>query len=208
MSKMKGHSTNAGGFTLIETTIAMVVMMVVGLGATSLFLYAIRNNSGGEDRSQALAIAQQRLETLREAGYDDPELALGQTTSTVVLQNVTTGASAPADGGAVAFGGGGTTGTESPLVTASKAGHATPTPTPSGSPSPGASPSPGYGSDDTYKVVLDIEGLPAGAATPMQKRITIRVTPENRYGAASWINQNPVVIVLLRSNPANGPYRL
>jgi type II secretory pathway pseudopilin PulG len=209
MSKMKGHSTNARGFTLIETTIAMVVMMVVGLGATSLFLYSIRNNSGGDNRSQALAIAQQRLEELREVAYNDPELALGQTTTTVVLQNVT-GGNPPASAGVQAYDAAPAS-SDNPFVSPSKAGKSTPTPTPT----PNASPTPaggggggGAGTGDSYKVVLDVQGLPAGSATPTQKRVTITVTPENGHGANSWINQNPVVIVLLRSSPATGPYRL
>jgi len=147
------------GFTLIETTIAMVVMMVVGLGATSLFLYSVRSNAGGNDRSQALSIAQQRIEGLRALAFNDPQLAIGKTTTTAVRQNAPSGASSGGD-------------------------------------------------KDTYKIVLNVEGLPAGAATPTQKRLTITVTPENGYGANSWINSNPVVIVIHRSNSTTGPYRL
>lgn len=57
------------GFTLIETTIGLVIMMIVALGSATLFAYSVRNNSGGNDRAQALAIAQQALETLRNARY-------------------------------------------------------------------------------------------------------------------------------------------
>lgn len=57
------------GFTLIETTIALVIMMVVVLGSAVLFAYAVRNNNGGHDRAQSLAIAQQALETLRNARF-------------------------------------------------------------------------------------------------------------------------------------------
>jgi hypothetical protein len=49
--------------------------------------------------------------------------------------------------------------------------------------------------------------VPAGSATPTQKRITITVTPENGFGQASWINQNPVIIVVHRSSTSSGPYR-
>ncbi|HVG36048.1 MAG TPA: prepilin-type N-terminal cleavage/methylation domain-containing protein [Pyrinomonadaceae bacterium] len=66
------------GFTLIETTIGLVIMMIVALGSATLFAYAVRNNSGGNDRAQSLAIAQQALETLRNARYTvtvmDPRL--------------------------------------------------------------------------------------------------------------------------------------
>jgi len=57
------------GFTLIETTIALVIMMIVVLGSALLFAFAVRNNNGGHDRAQALAIAQQALETLRNARF-------------------------------------------------------------------------------------------------------------------------------------------
>ena len=63
------------GFTLIETVIAMIVMMTVGLGAASLFLYSITNNSAAGARAQSLAIAQQQLEQLRSVDWDDSLLA-------------------------------------------------------------------------------------------------------------------------------------
>jgi type IV pilus assembly protein PilV len=71
------------GFTLIETMVSLVIMMVVGLGAASLFMYAIRNNSGGADRAAAIAIAQQRMERLRSVEFDDASLNTG-TTNVVV----------------------------------------------------------------------------------------------------------------------------
>lgn len=57
------------GFTLIETAIALVVMMVMALGAASLFAFSVYNNTGGSDRAQSLAIAQQALERLRHAKF-------------------------------------------------------------------------------------------------------------------------------------------
>ncbi len=59
------------GFTLIETAIAMLVMMIVGLGAASLFFYAVRYNVGAADRATALAVAQQQLEELRAVDWDN-----------------------------------------------------------------------------------------------------------------------------------------
>lgn len=57
------------GFTLIETCIAMIIMMVTALAAASLFAFAIGNNSAGSDRAQASALAQQSLEQLRNAAF-------------------------------------------------------------------------------------------------------------------------------------------
>ena len=75
------------GFTLIEITIALVIMMVVMLGAASLFAFATLNNSNGADRAQTLAVAQETMETLRRLRFStagtDPELSRATYTQTV-----------------------------------------------------------------------------------------------------------------------------
>lgn len=68
------HS-DVAGFTLLETAIALLVLMIVGLGASSLFTYAVRYNAGAAERSMALAVAQQQLEELRAVPLTDPLLA-------------------------------------------------------------------------------------------------------------------------------------
>jgi Tfp pilus assembly protein PilV len=82
----RSHAGTRGerGFTMIETVIALVVMMVAGLSVASLFVYATRNNSGAADRAVALAVAQQRMERLRSASFDDASLAAGTTNVTVM----------------------------------------------------------------------------------------------------------------------------
>ena len=57
------------GFTLLETTIALVVMMVVGLGAASLFFYAVGANNSARDRELSMAVAQQQMERLRNSEF-------------------------------------------------------------------------------------------------------------------------------------------
>jgi Tfp pilus assembly protein PilV len=71
------------GFTLIETCISMVVMMVAGLAVSSLFVFSLQNNVGGGDRALAMGVAQQQLERLRSVSYEDTTLDVGSTTSTV-----------------------------------------------------------------------------------------------------------------------------
>jgi prepilin-type N-terminal cleavage/methylation domain-containing protein len=71
------------GFTLMETSIAMVVMMVGALGIASLFCFSTRNNIGGSERALAMAVAQQQLEQIRSVSYEDTTLAVGTVTSTV-----------------------------------------------------------------------------------------------------------------------------
>lgn len=68
------------GFTLMETAIALLVMMVAALGISSLFVYSMRNNVGGNERALAMAVAQQQLEQLRSVSFDDATLAVGTTT--------------------------------------------------------------------------------------------------------------------------------
>lgn len=53
------------GFTLLEAAIALVVLMIIGLGIASLFTYAIQANSRADDRELAMALAQRRMEWLR-----------------------------------------------------------------------------------------------------------------------------------------------
>lgn len=84
MSLSKGKRVKTGkaadkrtcerGFSLLETTIALVVMMVVMLAAASLFSYAVYNNSSGTDRTQTLAVAQESMERLRSAAFSKSKI--------------------------------------------------------------------------------------------------------------------------------------
>ena len=78
------------GFTLIETTIALLIMMIVTLGVASLFAFSIYNNTGATDRTQTLAVAQQTLETLRIARFSNSETDSILNAGTIT-QNVTRG---------------------------------------------------------------------------------------------------------------------
>jgi prepilin-type N-terminal cleavage/methylation domain-containing protein len=81
------------GFTLIETAIALVVMLIVGLGAASLFFFAASNNIGANDRELSMAVAQKRMEwlrsiplneTTRATDYAYPDGGLKETAQPVV----------------------------------------------------------------------------------------------------------------------------
>jgi Tfp pilus assembly protein PilV len=72
------------GFTLMETSIALVILMVVGLGAASLFFYAATNTSTANDRQLAMAVAQQHIEELRAVLFTDASLAATAGTDTNV----------------------------------------------------------------------------------------------------------------------------
>jgi Tfp pilus assembly protein PilV len=72
------------GFTLIETTSALLVMMIGGLGICAVFAFAIKNNTGSRDRALALAVAQQEMERYRQMKFLDAGLtAHAATTKTV-----------------------------------------------------------------------------------------------------------------------------
>jgi Tfp pilus assembly protein PilV len=70
----KQEQRQQSGFTLLETSVAMVVMMIGGLGIAAVFAYAVKNNSGSRDRAVALAVAQQELERLRRVPFHDAAL--------------------------------------------------------------------------------------------------------------------------------------
>jgi Tfp pilus assembly protein PilV len=67
----KSQAANEQGFTLIETAIALVVMMVIALASAALFAYAVNNNSASYDRTMAIAVAQQHLERLRKCPFNE-----------------------------------------------------------------------------------------------------------------------------------------
>ena len=70
----KTHHGEEAGFTLLETSIAMVLLAIVGLGVASCFFFAAKNNSSARDRELAMAVAQQQMEQYRNLRFNDPGL--------------------------------------------------------------------------------------------------------------------------------------
>jgi len=66
-----GRPSGEAGFTLVETSISLGVMMVAALGVAALFVHSINNNAGAGDRARAMAVAQHRIERLRSVEFDD-----------------------------------------------------------------------------------------------------------------------------------------
>jgi Tfp pilus assembly protein PilV len=79
----KNKTKGQRGFTIVETTIASLVMLVGALGVSSLFLFSTQNNIGGSERALAMAVAQQQLEQIRSVTFEDTTLNVGTTTATV-----------------------------------------------------------------------------------------------------------------------------
>jgi Tfp pilus assembly protein PilV len=84
LPRPKNETPNSqSGFSLVETSIALLVMMVGALACTSLFVFSLQNNVGGNERALAMAVAQQQLEQIRSVDYEDATLTAGTVTSTV-----------------------------------------------------------------------------------------------------------------------------
>ncbi|MDM7922775.1 MAG: prepilin-type N-terminal cleavage/methylation domain-containing protein [Pyrinomonadaceae bacterium] len=84
--------TANGGFTLIEVSVAMVVVLIALLGVFMTITYAITWNAGNNSRAQALAILQEEVERLRSAKFtpyftDDGLRGGIQSTRTVTSPN-------------------------------------------------------------------------------------------------------------------------
>jgi len=63
------------GFTLIETSIALVILATALIGIATVFLYTTGHNSGASERAMGLAVAQRKMEELRNSPFTSPELA-------------------------------------------------------------------------------------------------------------------------------------
>ena len=86
-TQIRNNSGDESGFTLIETTIAMIIILVAMLGVAFSLTYAINYNSGNASRAKSLAVLQQEVERMRSAkftpAYTDPLLAGGTSVRTV-----------------------------------------------------------------------------------------------------------------------------
>lgn len=84
----KEERSSESGFSLIEVTIAMIILLVALLGVFVTFAYAVNYNAGNSSRAQALTVLQQEVERMRSAkftsgGTDDLLLGKQKTTRTV-----------------------------------------------------------------------------------------------------------------------------
>lgn len=97
-NQSRGTLASQRGFTILEAAIALVILMVIGLGIASLFTYSIQANGRADDRELAMAIAQKRMEWLRtipfttqtrSVAYSYPNGGLAATATAGVTENVT-----------------------------------------------------------------------------------------------------------------------
>lgn len=66
--EIQAHKENRG-FTLIETCIAMVMLMIVVCGVLPLGVYALKYNSAAAIRAGAVMSAQRKLEQIRAGSF-------------------------------------------------------------------------------------------------------------------------------------------
>jgi Tfp pilus assembly protein PilV len=102
MKSTQRRARGEAGFTLAETAVAMIVMLVAGLAASSLFVYSIQYNAGANDRAVAQALAQRQMETLRKVGFAD--IAASSTTVASAGRNFTVAVAVCNDGTAACGG--------------------------------------------------------------------------------------------------------
>ena len=65
----KRNQKAEGGFTLIESCIAMVMLMVIVCGVLPLAVYSLKSNSAAAIRAGAITAAQRKLEQLRAGSF-------------------------------------------------------------------------------------------------------------------------------------------
>lgn len=73
----------ASGFSLIECVIAMLILLVASLAVISVFDYSFRSGQSSRKRLAAAALAEQRIEDVRNTYFID--LPAGNTTETNVV---------------------------------------------------------------------------------------------------------------------------
>lgn len=72
----KRDAAGCRGFTLLETTIAMLVLMIVSAGVAGALLYAMKSNMGAGNRAHANAVAQRQIEYLQNVPFVGLEAAV------------------------------------------------------------------------------------------------------------------------------------
>src|SRR5215213_9655745 len=91
--EIRNHKEDRG-FTLVETCIAMMILMVVICGVLPLGVYALKYNSAASIRAGAVMAAQRKLEQLRATSFtscisSSETVSVGSTDSQTYTVDVT-----------------------------------------------------------------------------------------------------------------------
>lgn len=68
MARVRGGEE---GFTVLEFVLAAAILLVVAMGSMSAFSYAVQSSQSSSRKVDALNLANERLETIRNLPYDD-----------------------------------------------------------------------------------------------------------------------------------------
>ena len=92
-SKPEPSRKAEAGFTMIELSVAMVIILISLLGVFFSITFAIRYNAGNESRAKCLAVLQQEIERMRSAKFTpsltDASLVGGSASRTVTTGGMT-----------------------------------------------------------------------------------------------------------------------
>ena len=67
---------SSGGFSIIETLVAAVLLLMIAIGILPMFTRSIKNNAEGFDHSQVANFARGRAEEFLQLPFNSPELTL------------------------------------------------------------------------------------------------------------------------------------
>lgn len=72
----KGVSSSAAGFSVVESLIASLILLIIALGLIPLFARALRDNTAGADATQASNHGRARLEEYQQLPFNNQALTL------------------------------------------------------------------------------------------------------------------------------------
>ena len=88
LEKSMSESRDECGFTLVETTIAMLVLLIGLVGVADLLAVAIRANSFSFNSGAATIAAQNKVEEFRRLTFDNPQIQISATSPDPLTSNV------------------------------------------------------------------------------------------------------------------------
>lgn len=79
----EGVSSSAAGFSVVESLIASLILLIIALGLIPLFARALRDNTAGADATQASNHGRARLEEYQQLPFNNQALTLAAGSTTL-----------------------------------------------------------------------------------------------------------------------------
>lgn len=83
LNRGEGVSSSAAGFSVVESLIASLILLVIALGLIPLFARALRDNTAGADATQASNHGRARLEEYQQLPFNNQALTLAAGSTTL-----------------------------------------------------------------------------------------------------------------------------